>query len=168
MKTLLSIIDDINDRAGMLFSVLLIPLMMITTIEVIARYIFSRPTIWAWNVNIQLFGALTVIGGGYALRHNMHVSVGLVVDYLPRRVRALLNLFTSILFFLVMGVLLWQSSVAAWESVKIREAYTSVWAPPIYHLKTLIPIAVFLLLLQGIAKFIRDFLSVTGLKKRDQ
>lgn len=166
---LIRVIDTITNFFGRLFSFLLIPLMVITTMEVVSRYIFNRPTIWAWDVNIQLFGAIILMGGAYAYLHNMHVRVDLLVIYLPPRTRALLNLFTSLLFFFSYGVLLWQGSLEAWQSLKIREQYTSVWAPPIYFEKMLVPLAVFLFLLQGAVQFIRDLLFVmypeTGEKK---
>lgn len=166
---LIRVIDTITNFFGRLFSFLLIPLMVITTMEVVSRYIFNRPTIWAWDVNIQLFGAIILMGGAYAYLHNMHVRVDLLVIYLPARARALLNLFTSLLFFFSYSVLLWQGSLEAWQSIKIREQYTSVWSPPIYFEKMLIPIAVFLLLSQGVIQFIRDLLLVlypeTGEKK---
>ena len=156
----LRIIDTLNDTMGKLFSFLLLPLMAIVTIEVVARYIFNSPTLWAWVVNIQIFGAILVMGGGYALLHKMHVSVDLVVQHLSPRARALVNLFSSTLFFLVVSVLLWQSSMAALHSLSIREKYTySIWQPPIYPLKMLIPIAIFLLFLQGVASFLRDLVS---------
>ena len=169
LKGYMKRIDSITDFLGKLFSFLLIPLMLITSIEVVSRYIFNRPTIWAWDVNIQLFGALILIGGSYAYVHNMHVRVDLLVVYLPARVRAFLNLLTSMLFFFSYSVLLWQSSLEAWHSLKIREQFTSVWSPPIYFEKMLIPLAVFLLILQGGVQFTRDLLLViypgTGEKK---
>ena len=169
LKGFMKRIDSIIDFLGKLFSFLLIPLMGITTLEVVCRYIFNSPTIWAWDVNIQLFGALILIGGSYAYVHNMHVRVDLLVVYLPARARALVNVLTSSLFFFGYGVLLWQSALEAWQSVKIREQFTSVWSPPIYFEKALIPIAVFLLLLQGGVQFTRDLLLVmypgTGEKK---
>jgi len=157
---LLRAMDVINDGIGRIFSFLLLPLMVITATEVVLRYIFNRPTIWAWDVNIQLFGAIILIGGAYAFLYNMHVRVDLLVIHLPLRARALLNLFASMLFFFSFGVLLWQGGLEAWQSLKIREQYTSVWAPPIYFVKVLVPIAVFLFLMQGVVQFIRDLLLV--------
>lgn len=153
-------IDTMTNFLGKLFSFLLIPLMCITAIEVVSRYIFNRPTIWAWDVNIQLFGAIILIGGSYAYLHNMHVRVDLLVIYMPARARACLNLLTSMLFFFSYSVLLWQGSLEAWQSIKIREQYTSVWSPPIYFEKMLIPMAISLFLLQGAVQFIRDLLLV--------
>lgn len=157
------LVDNINDNLGKLFSFLLLPLTAIATTEVVLRYIFNRPTIWAWDINQQLLGALIVVGGGYAFLHNMHVRVDIVVTHLTSRARALIELFTSPLFFFAYGILLWQSSVAAYDSVKMKEHYTSIFAPPIYPLKVLTAIAIFLLLCQGIAILIRNlFIVVYG------
>lgn len=151
-------IEALNDRAGRIFSFLLIPLMVVAATEVILRYIFNSPTIWAWDVNIQLFGALIIFGGAYAFRHNMHVRVDLLVVYLPRRARAVLDLITSTLFFFSFMVLLVYSSLEGWNAFKTRERFTSIWAPPIYPLKMLIPVAIFLFILQGVVYSVRDFI----------
>jgi TRAP-type mannitol/chloroaromatic compound transport system permease small subunit len=51
----------------------------------------------------------------------------------------------------------------AMNSLSFRETLSSAWAPPIYPIKFAIPVAAFLLLLQGLAKYIRDLhLAVTG------
>jgi TRAP-type mannitol/chloroaromatic compound transport system permease small subunit len=160
LKWMLRFIDDVVHRVGLAFSFLLLPLMIITTIEVIARYIFNRPTIWAWDINMQIFSALVAIGGSYALRHDMHVKVDIFVMNLRPRHRALLDLITSILFFFTMVVFLYQSSRAAIESIRMREVMSTVWAPPFYPIMILIPIGAFLFLLQGIAIHIRNLLIV--------
>lgn len=160
LKWMLKFIDDVVHRVGLAFSFLLLPLMIITTIEVIARYIFNRPTIWAWDINMQIFSALVAIGGSYALRHDMHVKVDIFVMNLRPRHRALLDLITSILFFFTMVVFLYQSSKAAIESTKMREVMSTAWAPPFYPIMILIPIGAFLFLLQGIAIHIRNLLIV--------
>jgi TRAP-type mannitol/chloroaromatic compound transport system permease small subunit len=160
LKWMLRFIDDVVHRVGLAFSFLLLPLMIITTIEVIARYIFNRPTIWAWDINMQIFSALVAIGGSYALRHDMHVKVDIFVMNLRPRHRALLDLITSILFFFTMVVFLYQSSRAAIESIRMREVMSTVWAPPFYPIMILIPIGAFLFLLQGIAIHMRNLLIV--------
>ena len=161
---LLLVIDAINDRVGHAFSFLLLPLMVITTLEVVARYAFKRPTIWAWDVNIILFGAIVAVGGAYNLLYNGHVRVDVIVSHLSRRTVAILDLVTAALFFFLMVILLWQTGLNGVSSFEKREVMTSLWAPPIYPLKMLLPLAVFLLLLQGSAKFIRDLQSVFGAK----
>jgi len=160
LKKILLIIDSIIDRIGIGFSSLLLPLMVITTIEVIARYIFNSPTIWAWDINMQIFSVLVAIGGSYGLRHNAHVKVDVFVMNLRPRARSILDLVTSFLFFFTMIIFLYESTKAAIESVKMREVMSTVWAPPFYHIMIIIPIGAFLFLLQGIAIHIRNLLIV--------
>jgi TRAP-type mannitol/chloroaromatic compound transport system permease small subunit len=155
-------IGVINQWVGYLLSFLVLPLTLITVIEVILRYGFSRPTIWAWDVNVMLMGALSVLSGGYVFLKEGHVVMDLVVSRLSPRVRAVISLVTSLLFFFGIGILVWQGGLEARDSLIIRERVNSVWGPPLYPLKILFPIGAFLLLLQGVATFIRDFHTATS------
>ncbi len=150
-------IDILNERVGYFVSFLVLPMTLISVIEVILRYVFNRPTIWAWDTNMMLLGALTVMAGGYALLKEGHVAMDAFVSRMSLRGRAVTALVTSLLFFFGIGILAWQSGIAAWDSFLMREEVNSVWKPPLYPLKILWPIGVFLLLLQGVAGFIRNF-----------
>lgn len=149
-------VDKINDRVGHLIAFLIIPITCITVLEVILRYAFNRPTIWAWETNIMLMGAFTIMVGGYVLLTGGHVIVDLFVGSLSPRARAIVDLITSLLFFFCIGLLVWQGGLAAWKSLLLREKNNTIWGPPIYPLKMLWPVGAFLLLLQGLTKFFRD------------
>ena len=153
-------VDSINEWVGRYTSFLLAPLVFIVLVDVFMRYIFARPIMWAWDINIQLLGALSILGAGYAHISNGHVNVDVITSMLSARARAIIDLITSVFFFGGIGVMLWQTVVAAWTSVLSREAYTSISLTPIYPFKVLMIVGVFLLLLQGIAKFIRDLTVV--------
>ncbi len=160
LKVLAQVIETINDRVGSLFSFLLIPLMVITAFEVVSRYIFNSPTIWAWDINIQIFGVLIIIGGSYGFRHNMHVKVDVFVEHLSPRVRAGVDLVTSVFVFFTLVVMIWKTIPIALESLKMRETMSTIWGPPIFHIMVLIPIGAFLFLLQGIAILIRSLATL--------
>jgi len=49
----------------------------------------------------------------------------------------------------------WKGGDLAWKSIVVREADRFSYAPPLYITKTLVPIAALLILIQGIAVFIR-------------
>lgn len=149
-------VDAINERVGKYTSFLIAPLVFIVLADVFMRYIFGRPIIWAWDVNIQLLGALSILGAGYAHISNGHVCVDVITSLLSPRRRAIIDVITSVFFFCGIGVMLWQTIVGAWASLLSREAYTSIFLTPIYPFKMLMVVGVFLLLLQGIAKLIRD------------
>lgn len=153
-------IDTVSDVSGRVLSFLLIPMMIITVTEVVMRYVFNSPTIWAWDLNLQLFGLLIIFGGPYAHRHEGHVRVDLLIAYLSPRGRAILDLITSILFFFSFAVLLFFSSQEALNSFATKERFTSFWAPPVYPLKMMIPVAILLFILQGVAVAIRNVVII--------
>jgi TRAP-type mannitol/chloroaromatic compound transport system permease small subunit len=127
------------------------------------RYGFNKPTEWAYSISLFLTGAFFILGGGYALLYKSHVNMDVVYNRFPLKTRAIVDLFTSTLFFLFCGVLFWKSLGYVWNSLTILE--TTDYPPyfPIYPVKLTIPIAAFLILLQGLAKFIRDFMiAITG------
>ena len=155
-------IDSLNEWVGKFSGWLIIPLILLVVFDVTLRYVFNRPTVWAWDINIQLLGALVVLGGGYAFLHGAHIGVDALVIHLSPRRRAIVDLITSVFFFFGVGVLMWKAVGDAWFSLQIRELYTSVFAPPIYPFRILMVAGILLLLLQGVVKFIRDLSTVTS------
>lgn len=135
---------------------LILLLMGMILYEVVARYVFNSPTFWAMEGGQMVFGAYFILVGGYILLHGGHVNMEVVYVRLPSRQRAILDLISSSLFFIFCGLLLWKGAQLAWTSVQIGECSQSSWAPPLYPIKLCIAIGAFLMLLQGLAKFIRD------------
>jgi len=156
----LRVIDSINDRVGKTVSFLTVFLAALILYEVVRRSMFNTPTTWCYELSIFVYGTLTVMGGSYTLLHKAHVNVDIVYGRLSQRQRAIIDLLTSTLLFFFCVVLLWYGGRFAWESLLLLETTNTVWDPPIYPLKLTIPIAAFLLLLQGLAKFFRDLIIV--------
>jgi TRAP-type mannitol/chloroaromatic compound transport system permease small subunit len=60
-------------------------------------------------------------------------------------------------------VFFWAAANYAWRSILVGETAGSAWDPPVYPIKMALAIGVALLLLQGMAKFIRDLhLAIKG------
>jgi TRAP-type mannitol/chloroaromatic compound transport system permease small subunit len=152
----LSIIDKINEWCGVSVSYLSLVLILAICYEVTARYVFNAPTIWAQETGSYLFAAIWLFAGGYTLRHDAHVRVDVLYNRLTPRGKAIIDTITSPVFFGMMGVLIWVTAKYAGLSINAGEHSPSLWGPPIYVIKTLIPIGGCLLLLQGIARFIRN------------
>jgi len=154
-------IDALNEWAGRIVAWLFLPLVLIATAEVVARYVFDRPTPWAWDVNVQIMAVLVVLGGGWGLLKGWHVRVDVLWGRLSPRKKVMVDLIIFPFFLFAVGILLWQSASAALLSVQVGELYSSYFAPPIYPLKIIVVLGFSLLLLQGIVKFIRDLLLLT-------
>jgi TRAP-type mannitol/chloroaromatic compound transport system permease small subunit len=156
MNRLIRVVDSINEVMGSISAALMVPLVLVTCYEVGMRYLFKKPTIWAWDLNTQIFAAIVMLGGGYTLLNKAHVVVDVFVINMNQRKRALLDLITSLFFFIGILVLMIGGWEMAWMSVKAREAMPTVWAPPYYIMKLLVPIGAFLILIQGISEVLKN------------
>jgi len=156
LRRVLDTIDSISIWSGKIFSMMILIMVATLAYEVVMRYAFNAPTIWAHELNTMLFGGYYILGGAYALYYGAHVNMDLLHRRLPLRTRAIVDLITSILFFLFCIILLWRGFVLAVESVQYLEYSQSMWRPHIYPVKCAVPVAALLILLQGLAKFIRD------------
>lgn len=160
-------IDAINERAGKAISILVVCMTGILCWEVILRYAFNAPTIWAHEVSCHIFAAYSVLGGAYVLLVNEHVRSDVVYARFSPRGRAILDLVTFPLFFMLLGILLVEGIPMALQSIAVREVTVSFLHSPVYPIKACIPIAAFLMLLQGLAHFIRALaLVITGRELR--
>ena len=160
-------IDAINERAGKAISLLVVCMTGILCWEVILRYAFNAPTIWAHEVSCHIFAAYSVLGGAYVLLVNEHVRSDVVYARFSPRGRAIFDLVTFPLFFMLLGIILVEGVPMALSSIEVREVTVSFLHSPVYPIKTCIPIAAFLMLLQGLAHFIRALaLVITGRELR--
>lgn len=153
-------VDTASEWTGKIAIYTTLLLMLVVAYEVVARYIFNSPTIWSWDVNKQIQGLMLGLGGGYVLLHGLHVRVDALVNRFTPRKQEIIDLLLSFFFFLGIGVLAWKLGEGAWRSVTSGERFSSVWAPPVYPLKVIIVVGVFLMLLQGLARFIRSLLKI--------
>jgi TRAP-type mannitol/chloroaromatic compound transport system permease small subunit len=125
--------------------------------DVIMRYVQERPIAWSAEASKLIFGVYAIIGGGYVLARREHVNVDLFyASFSPKR-KAAVDIATSFLFFLFLGILLKESFSLAWDSVERWEiSYDTTWQPWLWPSKCMIFVAALLLFLQGIVKLIAD------------
>jgi len=163
VKRLLELIDNLNEWVGRIIAPLSLVMIAVIVCEVLLRYIFNNPTIWAHETAAMLFGAYFILGGGYALRHRAHVNMDVIYDRLSLRGKGILDVVTSPLFFIFCGLLLWEGGQMFWNALQIGERTSSYWKPLTYPVKLMIPLGASLILLQGSAKLIRDLhIAITG------
>lgn len=167
MERLLSGIDRINDRAGNWSKWLVVALTLILTFEVVMRYAFNSPTIWAFDFSYMLGGAFFALGMGYTLLHHSHVRIDIISTRFPVRTRAAIDvLLAATLFFPSFGLLLYHLVPYVYDSwVTGERSLESFWRPPIYPFKAVFLVSVVLLLLQGLASFIRNLCTLASKRK---
>lgn len=159
MQGLVRIINNISEWSGKLLLLAPWAITAVIVLEITLRSIFGKPTIWAHETSIMLFGVYSILAGAYALRYRAHVNMDLFYSRLSPRGKAILDMATFPLFLVFCAILLWQGTAFAWRSIGLREVSVSYWGPPIWPVKCTIVIGAFLILLQGIGKFASDLLT---------
>lgn len=155
MKSILKAIDSISEWSGKVVSFLVIAFCLVILYEVVARYIFNAPTIWAHEISVALFGVWAVSLGAFILRRGGHINVDIIYNRFSPRKRAIIDLFTWLIFFLWIGVALWKGWQMGLVSLSFREHIESPFAIPVYPAKLAITLGIFLIFLQGLARYIR-------------
>jgi TRAP-type mannitol/chloroaromatic compound transport system permease small subunit len=164
VRRFLYFLDEINGWTGRIFSWTIVVISLLVVTEVIMRRFLNSPTIWNFEVVKQLYGFYFMILAGYTLLNRGHVAVDLIHEKLKLRNQAILNAISYIIFFFPFCVIMLKEGITfANTSWQMKETSWSVFAPPLYPIKTVIPVAAFLLLIQGLSIFIRQlFVLVKG------
>ena len=158
-KSLLRIvtaIDRVNGFIGTAVSFLTLPMIAVVLLEVVLRYFFTAPTIWALESAQIMFGFMFLLGAGYTLREDGHVRVEIAYMYTGRRGTAGLKIFALLFVLFYCSVVLYYGGIKAIESIEIREQHFSVWSPYIYPVISMIPVAAVLMILQGLSLLVRE------------
>jgi TRAP-type mannitol/chloroaromatic compound transport system permease small subunit len=152
------VIDQISIWSGKITAWLIFPLVIGLTYEVISRYVFHAPTIWAYDVAYMLYGALFMLGAAFTLFKKGHIRTDIFYDkWTPRKqgwVDALLYLlffFPGMIFFFLAGL---DEALHSWSLLERSDV--GAWRPPIYPFKTVIPLTALLLIIQGVSEFLKS------------
>jgi TRAP-type mannitol/chloroaromatic compound transport system permease small subunit len=130
--------------------------------EVMARYVFNSPTIWAHESMFLMFGMQYLICGAYAMLTENHVRVDVFYSAWSARGKAIADLLTSVFFFIFAGVLLVTSWIFAMDATRVSEVSFTEWRPSYWPMKWAMVVGAVLLLLQGISKFAQDIRTLVS------
>ncbi len=169
LRLILKVIDSISQQAGSLARWLCPALVLVGAYDVILRYAFNAPTVWAYETMIMLGGATYALGWAYTHLHKSHIRVDILYTRLSPRKKALTDLICAAVFFFPMMAILIRTSlwwaVEAWSIGEVM--IESYWYPPAAPFRTAIAVGICLFTLQGLAQFIRDLYFVIRRKALD-
>jgi len=169
MQRFLFAIDRFSTWTGKAISWLVLVSTILISYDIVMRYL-SKPlgepirAIWftynfSYDMAYYLYAVLFMVGGAYALSRAQHVRGDIFYKNWPVKVQGGVDLALYLLAFYP-GIIAMVSVGAQWAaySWSIHErAFTSAAAPPLYPLKTVIPIAAALMGIQGLAEVIRAY-----------
>lgn len=171
MKLLLRIasaIDRFSDRTGRIIVWLTLLMVLAGGYNAVVRYLDKFTGLGlSSNTYIELqwylFSLVFLLGAAYTLRHDAHVRVDVLLVRLSPKGRAWVDVLGTVLFLVPFCILmLWVAWPAVSSSWAVREMSPDPGGLPRYPIKAVIPVAFFLLLVQGLSLFIRSLAVITG------
>lgn len=138
---------------------LLIPLMLLTSTEVVSRKLWDQPIPGTLELSSYMLSVFILLGIAYTQQARGHVRVTMFTERLRRRVRLALEMLTTCLSLFIIGILAWQGWVVGIE----EKAVSDMLRIPQMPFKMLVSVGAFMLVLELILdlidsglEFIRD------------
>lgn len=158
----LRVIHSINLAIGKAVSFLIWAGIVVLCHEVVARYAFGQPTLWAHGYTQRIFGAYFVLVGAYTLIRQDHVRVDLLLNVASPRWRALLDLVNFSFLLLWTGVLSWEAFWFFEDSWRFSEVDDSALRHPMWPVKLAMFLGVALIAVQSVVEWIRSAILIVN------
>ena len=152
-------IDKFSKWVGNVVCWILMPLILAMTYEVFARKLFHSPTIWAYDISRFLYGALFMLGAGYALSKGVHIRADFLYRNFKVRTQGLIDFWLYILFYFP-GLLFffYMTTGFVLESIKRGErGMDTAWMPFMWPIKACLWFGILFLLIQGISELFKSY-----------
>lgn len=155
-------IEGLSLWVGRAFAWCIMLLTLAVTYEVFVRYVLNAPTVWSFDVMVQMYGALFLMAGPYALAQDTHVRGDVLYRLFSVRWQARVDFALYLLFFFPgIGALFWFGWDIAADSWRYKEvSFNSPAGIQVYFFKSLIPLAGGLMLIQGFAELTRCVMAM--------
>lgn len=137
-------------------------LILISVYEVVARYVFNAPTIWAFDLTFMTHGALFALTGAYGLQKDAHVRIDFLSTKLPERVQDAANFLFYVFLFIPAVWIVSDAAVRRAVSAYQRDevGLVSAWSPIVWPFFAALALGVATLCLQSIVEAIRHLAGV--------
>lgn len=155
-------IDRLSVFIGRITMMLIALMTGVMLYEVLLRYVFERPTLWANELTLWIAGFVFLCSGIYAMQQRCHIRIFLLYDIMPRGIQRLFDCIWTFLlalfaFFLVYGSYkqVFVNKLYKWET------FGTAFDPPLpATIQPMILIAVTLVAIQSIINLISDWNAV--------
>ena len=156
MRTLLRAIDHLSQFLGLAAAQLYLLCAVITTYEVVMRYVFHSPTQWAFEMVMVLCASAWVLSVGYVTRHKRHIGITVLFVLAPYRMQWFLELFALVVGIGAVAIL----AYAAWEPAvravtRLERTGSAFNSPQPTILKVMLVVGALLYLAQLLVNLIR-------------
>lgn len=155
-------VDLINRWVGRIAMQLVFVMAAVLIYSTLSRLVFGVPVNWALEMSQFLLSAYYLLGGAYSMQLNAHVRMDLFYSRWTPRQKAAMDAFTILFVIFYLGVLFFGGWSSTDYAIAYRQKNYTSWAPLLWPVKVFMTIGIFLMLLQAISTFLRDFAAARG------
>ena len=151
-------IDKWSKWIGNVVCWITMPLMLAMTYEVLARKLFLAPTMWAYDMSRFFYGALFMLGAGYALSKGVHIRADFLYRNFKVKTQGLIDFWLYLLFYFP-GLLafFYMTTIFVVESIQRGEkGMDTAWMPYMWPIKACLWFGILFLLVQGISELFKS------------
>lgn len=150
-------LDRVAVWSGNLVCWMLVPLVLGLTWEVVSRYGFNKPTVWAYDLTFMLYGTFFMLGSAFALQRRGHVRTDMFYERWSPRRQAVIDIGCYLVIFLPFaGFFIFTGWGYFWKAFQTGETFvTSSWQPVTWPFKMAMPVTGVLLLIQGLSEVLK-------------
>jgi len=156
-------IDLMNKWIGNVVCWITIPLIFAMAYEVLARKLMNSPTMWAYDMSRFMYGALFMLGAGYALSKGVHIRADFLYRNFKTKTQGLIDFWLYLLFYFPgLIVFLYMTTIFVQESIMRSErGMDTAWMPYMWPIKSCLCIGIIFLLIQGISEILKSYWAAT-------
>lgn len=159
----ITIVDTFSLWTGRIVCWFTLPLLFAMVYEVIARYVFVAPTMWAYDISRMLYGAMFMLGAGYALSRGVHIRADFIYRNWSDRTQGIVDTFLYLIFYFPgLFVFLYMATdfaTLAW--IRGEKGMDTAWMPHMGPIKTALPLGVAFLIIQGVSETMKSYYAAT-------
>jgi len=158
MAKTITLIDKFSLRVGQIVCWITIPLCFAMVYEVLARYIFVAPTMWAYDMSRFMYGAMFMLGAGYALSKGVHIRADFIYRNWRPRTQGLIDAVLYIVFYFpgLIVFLFMATDYASLAWIRGEKGMDTAWMPHMGPIKTALPLGVLFLIIQGVSELLKS------------
>ena len=158
------LVDRVTERLGHWIYWLVLAAVLISAANAVVRKAFNYSSNAFLEIQWYLFSAIFLFLAGYTLKNNEHVRIDIVTGRFSARVRAMIDIFGTLLFLLPMAIIIMWLSWPVFVDAYVRnEVSTNAGGLVIWPARIMVPIGFFLLIVQAFSELIKRFAFLKGL-----
>lgn len=155
LQRLLAAYEGLIHAMAVLGALILVGMSLWVTYDVVARYVFVSPTIWASDLSEYGLLWATFLAAPWVLRQEGHVRIEIIVERLPRQYRRAIGIVVSVVGAVVCVIFAWQTGLTTVDFFARDLMEARIWRIPQWIPYSVIPLGSAVLAVEFVARALR-------------